>query len=195
VAEVFNKYGEIIIMKILSSEEYQDRINPWLNKHVNVAHSIPVAFPRFRSIIANEAFLFVLTMVLFVVIYVVISILFSSPGMSSNTSVIENIEGTFRNPKALILFSLVYLRAAYFILSRLNHELLVAVAGFLLMMLIALMAIEMPALEAWLDGSPMQYSAPAVTTLAAGALMAYVLTRKLLRQFHEAKNKPTARGG
>ena len=57
-------------MKILSSEEYQDRINPWLNKHMNLAHSIPVAFPHFRSVIANEAFLFALTIAIFVVIYI-----------------------------------------------------------------------------------------------------------------------------
>jgi|GEM_PF-2541702 len=185
-------------MKILSSEEYQDRINPWLNKHMNLAHSIPVAFPHFRSVIANEAFLFALTIAIFVVMYVSVALLFSLPGMGSNANVIENIERTFKDSKSLMLFSLfvlVYLRVSYFILSKFNHESHVAIVGFVLMMSITLIALEMPWLKAWLDGSPAQYSVPAAPILAGGVLIAYVLTRQLLRQFHEAKNKTTARNG
>ncbi len=163
---------------------------------MNLAQSIPVAFPHFRSVFANEAFLFALTMVIFVVMYVSIALLFSLPGMGSNASVIENIKGTFKDSKSLMLFSLfvlVYLRAAYFILSKFKHESHAASVGFVLMMSITLIAMEMPWIKAWLDGSPAQYSAPAALILAGGVVIAYVLIQQLLRQLHEAKNKTTAR--
>lgn len=184
-------------MQLLSSEEYQDRINPWLNKNLNLAHCIPVSFPRFRSLLINEVFLFALTVMLFVAAYAGTNIFFSVLGMNGNSNIIENLVGTLKNSKALILFLLlflVYLRVTYFVLSRLNNELSVMVAGFSTMMLIPFIAEGMPVFEAWLNGNTLNYySSPTQTGLIMWAFVSFVLTRKLLRQFHEAKAKNTAK--
>jgi hypothetical protein len=179
-------------MRLLSSEEYQDRINPWLNKNLSIAHSIPVSFPQFRSTIVNEAFLFVLTALLLVAMYVLISLLFSLPGLSGSTNVIDNLVATFKNSKALILFSLfvlVYFRAAYFIFSTLRNESSVMIAGFLVMMSIPYIAESMPTFEAWLNDDPINYSSSTGAGVIMWVFVAFVLTKKLVRQFREAQSK------
>ncbi len=179
-------------MRILSIEEYQDRINPWLNKNLSMAHSIPVSFPQFRSVIANEVFLFLLSIVILMVMYVVISLLFSLPGLSSSTNVIENLITMFEHSKTLILFSLfalVYLRSAYFIFSKLNHELSIKVVGFVATMSIFMIAESLPTIKAWWNGNPVSYPNSLESGLIVWGLVAYVLTGKLIRQFREAQSK------
>ena len=184
-------------MQLLSSEQYQDRINPWLNKNLNLAHCIPVSFPQFRSLLINEVFLFALTMMLFVAAYVGTNVFFSLLGVNGKSNIIENLANTLKNSKALILFLLlflVYLRVTYFVFSKLNNELSVMVAGFSTMMLIPFIAEGMPVFGAWLNGSAINYySSPTQPGLIMWAFVSFVLARKLLRQFREAKSKIAAK--
>lgn len=182
-------------MKLLSSEEYQDRINPWLNKNVHVAHGIPVSFPHFRSPLASEAFLLVLAIALFAVMYVGFSLLFSLLGLSNGESVVDSLVATLKKSQALILFSLfvlTYFRLAYFFLGKLDSESLVAVSGFLMIMSLPFIAGLMPVFESWINSKPINYESQLNSGLFVFLPVAYVISQKLLRQFNEAKNKKAA---
>jgi hypothetical protein len=179
-------------MRLVTGKEYRERINPWLNKNMHIAHSIPVSFPQFRSTIAGEAFLLVVTIALFVVMNVVIALLFSLPGMGSRT-VGENLSFTFKSPNAfavLALIILIYVRLAMIMVSKLKHEVSVAIFGFVFMMLILLLTQYTPALYAWVDGKTMNYysNAPAAIWLM-WCFPSYLIARKLVQQFQEAKSK------
>ena len=180
------------MMKILSSEEYQDRINPWLNKNISIAHCVPVSFPHFRSALVNETFLFVLTIALFLLIYATILLLFSLLGLSNGANIVDNFIATFANSKVLIVFSifvLIYFRLAYLVFSKLNHELAVKVVGFVAMISIFLIAEGLPTIKALVTGNSTSYPNSIEPGIVIWALVAYALTNKLLRQFREAKSR------
>jgi hypothetical protein len=179
-------------MRLISGDEYQDRINPWLNKNMHIAHSIPISFPRFYSIAVNEVFLLGVTALFFLVLNVGISLLFSLPIFNSNHDVVENIVASFRSTKALMLFSivfLIYLRIIWLIFGRLSHEFLIAAFGFGMMMSIPWIAEGMPVLNAWLSGKVVNYSSPLSSTFVIWCFPSYLIAHKLVRQFREAENK------
>jgi hypothetical protein len=179
-------------MRLISGDEYQDRINPWLNKNMHIAHSIPISFPRFYSVAANEVFLFGVTALFFLALNVCISLFFSLPIFNSNHDVLENIVASFRSTKALVLFLLVfliYLRIIWLVFGRLNHEFLIAALGFGVMMSIPWIAEGMPMLNSWLSGKAVSYSSPLSSTFIIWCFPSYLIAHKLVRQFREAKNK------
>ncbi len=182
-------------MRVLSGLDYQERLNPWINKGVHVAHGVPLAFPAFRLAVANEVFLFVVAILFVAAMFVGIALVFSLPIFNSG-SFNGNIVPTPKKFEAITIFSIfliAYFRVAYFILGKLNHELLIAILSFLVTMSIPYIAEGMPALEAWLGGKALNYSNPSSPTLIMVFLLAYAITQKLLRQFHEAKAKNTSK--
>jgi hypothetical protein len=179
-------------MRLLSSEEYQGRINPWLNRNLQVAHAIPFSFPTFRSLIVNEFFLFLLAITLFALMNIVISFMFSLPGMGSK-SVGESFSSTFASPKKFIVFSLIvmiYMRVAMAMIGRLTTEVSVRIFGFSMMMCIVLFSEYTPDLYAWLDGKVTNYYSHSSSTMfMVWLLVSIAFSSKLVRQFREAKNK------
>ncbi len=177
-------------MQTLSGLAYQERLNPWINKNVHVAHGIPLVFPVFRAAIANEVFLFAAGILFAITLFLGFSLVFSLPIFSSN-NFNENTFLTMKKFQAVTIFSILliaYFRIVYFIFSKLNHEFLVATLGFLVFMSIPYIAENLPALVAWLGGKTIHYLNPSVPTLIMFFFVACALMRKLLQQFHEAKD-------
>lgn len=180
------------MIPLLLGEAYKERVNPWLNKNMHVADCIPIVFPRFRSSIANEVFMFGITILLFVAMNVVISLLFSLPGLSDGRGILENLIYSFGNLKKFIVFSLlilIYVRVCMFLVGRLNNETSIAFFGFLMIMMIPLLAQFAPELDAWLDNRSTTFYPSHWLVFAIWSLPSYFCARKFVRQFEEAKSK------
>jgi hypothetical protein len=194
VKGALTKHGAKMI-PLLLGEAYKERINPWLNKNMHIADCIPIVFPRFHSTIANEVFMFGVALLLFVAMNVVISLLFSLPGLNDGKSILENLSYSFGGLKKFIVFSLLilaYLRICMFLLGRLNNETSIAFFGFLMMMLIPLLADSAPALNAWLDNRSAIFYPSHWLIFVIWLLPACLCARKLVRQFEEARSKKAA---
>jgi hypothetical protein len=195
VKGALTKYGAKMI-SLLLGEAYKERINPWLNKNMHIADCIPIVFPRFHSMIANEVFMFGVALLIFVVMNLVISLLFSLPGLSNGKSFMENLISDFGSLKKFIVFSLLilaYLRICMFLVGRLNNETSIAFFGFLMMMLILQLAELAPTLGAWLDNRSTNFYPFSWLIFAIWCFPSYVCARKFVRQFEEAKSKIAAR--
>jgi hypothetical protein len=195
VKGALTKYGAKMISLMLG-EAYKERINPWLNKNMHIADCIPIVFPRFHSMIANEVFMFGVAHLIFVVMNVVISLMFSLPGLSDGKSFMENLISDFGSLKKFIVFSLlilIYLRVCMFLVGRLNNETSIAFFGFLMMMLIPLLAQFAPEVDAWLDNRSTIFYPSHWLVFAIWSFPSYLCARKFVRQFEEAKSKIAAR--
>lgn len=182
-------------MQVLSGLAYRERLNPWINKNVHVAHGVPLVFPAFRFAIANEVFLFAAGILIVIATFLGISLLFSLPIFNDN-NFNEHTFVTSKQIEAIAIFSallIAYFRIVYFIFSKLNHDFPIVILGFLTIVSIPYIAEGLPTLKAWLAGNAVHYSYPSLSVMIIIFFFAHFLTQKLLQQFHEAKAKDTAK--
>lgn len=178
-------------MQMISTDAYQARLNPWLNKHFHFAHCLPISFPSIRSAMGNEVFYFIVAAALFLSTWVGSVLLFSMLGLNGNSTVIDSLAFAFKKPEILILmlFAMIYLRAGMFILGKLRDTLSIATTSFFAIVLIPFLQEGVSAATLWIEGKPVTYAIPSQMTLIVWVVLAYVLTRSLVRQFDEAEKK------
>lgn len=132
-----------------------------------------------------------MTAALFLSMWVGNSLLFSMLGLNGNSNVIDNLAFAFKKPETLILLllAMIYLRAGMFILGKLRDTLLIATTSFFAIALIPFFLEGISAGSSWIEGKPFTYSIPSLMILIVWGVLAYTLTRRLVRQFDEAEKK------